>query len=90
MVETLNTLWYIFLNVGVVFLIFVLVYTFIGTIYNLFIGNKKKEKEYENAKKELIDSLDSLLTELEKCECESKKKKTSKKNTKKAVKKESE
>lgn len=90
MVETLNTLWYIFLNVGVVFLIFVLVYTFIGTIYNLFIGNKKKEKEYENAKKELIDSLDSLLTELEKCECESKKKKVSKKGTKKAVKKESE
>lgn len=89
MVETLNTLWHVFLIVGLVFLIFVLVYTFIGTIYNLLIGNKKKEQERSKAKEKLLKSLQELATELEKCSCDSCEKET-KKSQKKSNKKESE
>lgn len=89
MVDAFNTLLYIFLNVGMVFLIFVLIYTFIGTIYNLVIGNKKKEQEIAKAKEELIKSLEELAIELEKCSCENCEKET-KKTKKKSTKKESE
>ena len=83
MVETLNTLWNIFLIAGLIFLIFLVCFTFIGTIYSLLIGNKKKAKAQEKAKEELIKSLEELAVELEKCTCEKSKKKTTKKSTKK-------
>lgn len=86
MVEALNILWNIFLIVGLTFLIFVLCFAFFGTIYNLLIGNKKKQKALEKAKEDLFENLNGLIKELEKCsceECEEPKKKTTKKSTKK-------
>lgn len=77
-----TTLWNIFLIVGLAFLIFLTVYLFIGIIYGVLIGNKKKEKERAKAKAELLKNLEELATEIEKCTCETKKKKT-RKSTKK-------
>ena len=96
MVEVLKTLWNFFLIIGVIFLIFVVLSTFVGTIYNLLIGNKKKEKErkqelesIEKAREELFENLRGLAEELEKCSCEECEK-PKKKTTKKSAKKESE
>lgn len=81
------TLWNIFLITGLAFLIFIVVYLFLGTIYSVLIGNKKKEKERAKAKEELIKSLEELAIELEKCTCDKEEKK---KKTRKSTKKESE
>ena len=90
MVETLKTLWYVFLNLGMVFLIFVLIYTFIGTIYNILIGNKKKEQAKAKAKEDLLKNLQDLANELEKYACKNCEEETKKTTTKKSRKKESE
>ena len=90
MVETLKTLWYVFLNLGMVFLIFVLIYTFIGTIYNILIGNKKKEQAKAKAKEDLLKNLQDLANELEKCACKNCEEEANKAKPKKPRKKESE
>ena len=48
-----NTLWNVFLTIGLLFLIFLVVECFGKAIYDLVIGNRKEAKKKEQQKQEL-------------------------------------